>query len=753
MVSPCMQRFVVFPFLLNICSLLSGCAPAERANRIQGGAEPGTRIEVSTSSALRIDLYRAGEHEPCFGQPPLTPPHRGTAELNTPPLLPGRYEIRQAGTDLGTLDITPLGACSHTREEILGHLCGWMGRAAARVRLMANRLGPLPDNLASKLTAFETADIELRQILDELKTDDLRRFHRYVENSEALEILDHEPSDAVPLLASTAPATEPLLSTLVVTLDLTATACGYAAGILDALKWGMLGGALLSGGSSALTLPAMEMLSEIAELLRDFIDIALPTDVVAIEPIVPDGPVFVRDRLPVRFRITTHPQTDTVNGALNAVADVFFGPLAREADTLRRQVRQEIRGILSQIGLNLVEDDIAGLRIPEWQFTLDPAAYRIDAWDVAAVLLDGLIDVEELRTVLTAETGAFALLTLFEPIGEVHGGSYDYVLDEMIVEAEGPVTVPITVYSFGQDDSTWIGSILAFFDFDVPLTYEATWSVVAAADHGNTRSTATVIGGGTTPGAFETPGDVDYFRIETTSPGQYVFETTGGTDTYMEIEAASGATLRSDDDSGLDQNASIAYALPARAIIYIRLRHSYSGTGHYELVVTPPGGASGSSGSGGTGSGSGSGSGPDLSPADIEVHDASKSLENYTVEITRVDGDLWGFVDLGYIDLSRPSIGTDDFVLRTKLRATDSLSSGEILFTAGRITVIAGEAIIVRDGYDPTDRRVRPGITTGSWAFELSATSGGTATVLVEGRRAFVGWIDLGEVTLRISPH
>jgi len=104
-------------------------------------------------------------------------------------------------------------------------------------------------------------------------------------------------------------------------------------------------------------------------------------------------------------------------------------------------------------------------------------------------------------------------------------------------------------------------------------------------DHGNTTATATAISlNSSTNGAINTPGDIDYFRIEVTASGTLTIYTTGSTDTYGRLLDASGTELASNDDF-TDLNFRITRAVTA-GTYYISVRHfSSSSTGAYVLRV------------------------------------------------------------------------------------------------------------------------------------------------------------------------
>ena len=85
--------------------------------------------------------------------------------------------------------------------------------------------------------------------------------------------------------------------------------------------------------------------------------------------------------------------------------------------------------------------------------------------------------------------------------------------------------------------------------------------------------------------------DSDYFLLIPNNNGRFVMETTGSTDTYMELYDADKQLLARDDDSGEDNNAQITRNLDAGKR-YIALVRGYSGetTGDYAFraYILPP---------------------------------------------------------------------------------------------------------------------------------------------------------------------
>ena len=104
-------------------------------------------------------------------------------------------------------------------------------------------------------------------------------------------------------------------------------------------------------------------------------------------------------------------------------------------------------------------------------------------------------------------------------------------------------------------------------------------------DHGNTTATATAVAlNSSTNGAINTPGDVDYFRLQVTGPGTLTVYTTGPTDTVGSLHDANGVTLTTNDDF-IDLNFRIVREVTA-GTYFVSVRHFSSGAiGAYVLRV------------------------------------------------------------------------------------------------------------------------------------------------------------------------
>ncbi len=128
-------------------------------------------------------------------------------------------------------------------------------------------------------------------------------------------------------------------------------------------------------------------------------------------------------------------------------------------------------------------------------------------------------------------------------------------------------------------------------------------------DHGDSPQAATVVpiepAQPPVAGTIDPPGDVDWFRLQDTTPviaiypppqRTYVFETSvqGGMDTVIELYAADGATLlaTNDDAAGLGLGSRLRYTAPHGTVFYLKVRHySPAGTGSYVLRAGTANGA------------------------------------------------------------------------------------------------------------------------------------------------------------------
>ena len=121
-------------------------------------------------------------------------------------------------------------------------------------------------------------------------------------------------------------------------------------------------------------------------------------------------------------------------------------------------------------------------------------------------------------------------------------------------------------------------------------TYDLTVTFIAD-DHGNTRTTATLVTSGTAEGGnIELGDDEDYFSIQVTPTNDRTILrafTTGTTDTVGELYDIDGTTLlATDDDGGTGMNFDISSDVIIAGTYYIRVRSKGTGTGTYSLTVT-----------------------------------------------------------------------------------------------------------------------------------------------------------------------
>ena len=130
--------------------------------------------------------------------------------------------------------------------------------------------------------------------------------------------------------------------------------------------------------------------------------------------------------------------------------------------------------------------------------------------------------------------------------------------------------------------------------YDGNGNYELVISGCEASGCGNdpgddTRATATDLGSscGLSDAAFDCVDDVDFYRFTAPNDGIFVFETSGSSDTMMELQDDEGSVLSSDDDGGQDRCSRIEYQLVQGETYYIRI-NEYQGndTGNYGLEIS-----------------------------------------------------------------------------------------------------------------------------------------------------------------------
>ena len=127
----------------------------------------------------------------------------------------------------------------------------------------------------------------------------------------------------------------------------------------------------------------------------------------------------------------------------------------------------------------------------------------------------------------------------------------------------------------------------------------ATRSVAVTVDvgdaHGSTQDAAVPVGSASdTEASLDTQGDVDYFSLDISASAALTVETTGGADTFGQLESQDGLIIASADVGGSGGNFRIEQQVPA-ATYYVRVSGATRNvTGPYMLRVRtsesePPG--------------------------------------------------------------------------------------------------------------------------------------------------------------------
>ncbi|NOZ94990.1 MAG: hypothetical protein GXP47_09680, partial [Acidobacteria bacterium] len=87
--------------------------------------------------------------------------------------------------------------------------------------------------------------------------------------------------------------------------------------------------------------------------------------------------------------------------------------------------------------------------------------------------------------------------------------------------------------------------------------------------------------------AIDCIGDLDFYEWSAPSSGSYTFETTGSTDTFLELFNGSGGLILSDDDGGAGANARIVSTVTGGQTYYVRVsEYNNDATGDYELQIS-----------------------------------------------------------------------------------------------------------------------------------------------------------------------
>ena len=166
------------------------------------------------------------------------------------------------------------------------------------------------------------------------------------------------------------------------------------------------------------------------------------------------------------------------------------------------------------------------------------------------------------------------------------GGMVLYAADGTTELDAGPNSVSASMI---QGDFTYI-TVSAASSSDT-FSYTLTTSgcpVSCGNDPGNdsTGAATNLSGCGTTPAAFDCAGDLDYYRFTAPSDSTFTIETTGSTDTVMQLLDDEGGHIETNDDDGDGNNARIVRALSAGTTYFIRLNeYNDDDTGNYTLSI------------------------------------------------------------------------------------------------------------------------------------------------------------------------
>ena len=163
------------------------------------------------------------------------------------------------------------------------------------------------------------------------------------------------------------------------------------------------------------------------------------------------------------------------------------------------------------------------------------------------------------------------------------------------------------------------------------------------SDHGNSRSTATLVETGSATQGELVPDDVDYFQVEVRRAGILAAFTTSSRDTQGSIEDSSGTTIARDDDGGEDSNFRVT-AVVKPGTYYIRVQgYVHSQAGPYTLHVVMD--AHGDSRSAATPVTVGSATPGGLEPGDVDFFEVEVSAARTLVAYTTGDLDTFGYIE------------------------------------------------------------------------------------------------------------
>ena len=103
-------------------------------------------------------------------------------------------------------------------------------------------------------------------------------------------------------------------------------------------------------------------------------------------------------------------------------------------------------------------------------------------------------------------------------------------------------------------------------------------------------STASIAVNSSISGSIEVANDADWYAVTLTAGSRYIISNTGFgntvlSDSFLELRDSTGTLISSDDDSGIDANARLAYVATATGTYYVAASAFGNNTGDYAVTV------------------------------------------------------------------------------------------------------------------------------------------------------------------------
>ncbi len=370
-----------------------------------------------------------------------------------------------------------------TRAEMEQAICGWIEEVPPLVdQLHRAAFGEPPSPAVTEYIgeAFLFAS-EADRALAAMSDEEVHQLYAYLHEAGLLDILGGAvPGDGRVVSALTIFAPKTHLQAFA--LDFVAAGFALVATSLDAVKVGLLVGALVTGGATApAALGPVRLAAKFTRAAADVLHVGVASDLVEVRAISPPQPVLTNGPVNVLVMGTFNAQSSFldlgVGLVLDETVDFVLGPGKELAGSLDGETLREFAGVLSN-GLLATFSQLASEEFND-RFRVDPVELevdllllsRLDIFDALADLVAPVFDLRAAAAFVRRFTRAFDDIIDFVPITEVGANSFDVDSGVVTRGTPGRVTVTVQGIAFKEANGT-IGTLLSTLlgSVDAPAT-------------------------------------------------------------------------------------------------------------------------------------------------------------------------------------------------------------------------------------------------------------------------------------------